>query len=125
MNIAFGHLKSSTAMPVVAQGGPARGHHGKAPVMNCPACGAKALCRSSLEISPTYRSLYYRCENLACSMAFTASLAFEKVLSPSGVSAEFRPANIKAKRAPGHDFGQMTIFDILAPTLPDCPALPD
>jgi len=119
MNIAVGHLKSSTAMPIVADRGPARGHFGKAPVMNCPACGAKALCRSSTEISPTYRSLYYRCENLACSMAFSASLAFEKVISPSGVSAEFRPATIRQKKAPGHDFGQMTIFDILAPRLPD------
>ncbi|MGE4430902.1 MAG: ogr/Delta-like zinc finger family protein [Sphingobium sp.] len=119
MNIAVGHLANSTAVPAIAERGHNRGHYGKAPVMNCPACGAKALCRSSLEISPTYRSLYYRCENLACSMTFSASLAFEKIISPSGVSAEFRPAIIKAKRAPGHDFGQMNIFDILAPVLPD------
>lgn len=121
MNIACGQLKSSTSMPVIADGGPRwneRGHHGKAPVMNCPACNAKAMCRSSVEISPTYRSLYYGCTNFFCGMTFTASLAFEKVLSPSGVSAEFRPATIKPKKAPGHDFGQMTIFDILAPVIP-------
>ncbi len=123
MNIAINHLKSGTVVPIVADRGVARGHHGKAPVMNCPACNSKALCRSSTEISPTYRSLYYSCSNFFCGMTFTASLAFEKVLSPSGVSAEFRPANIKPKKAPGHEFGQMNIFDILAKDL-SAPAIP-
>lgn len=89
--------------------------HGKAPAVNCPACGAKALTRSSEEITPTYRRLYLACTDLLCSMTFTASLSFEHVLSPSGISAEFRPARVKDEPAPGHDFGQMSMLDLLSP----------
>ncbi len=89
---------------------------GKAPAVNCPACGAKALTRSSEEITPTYRRLYLACTDLCCGMTFTASLSFEHVLSPSGVSAEFRPARMRDEPAPGHDFGQMSMLDLLAPT---------
>lgn len=94
-----------------------RSHFGKSPVVHCPACAAKAHTRTSEEISPTYRRLYYYCSNLECGMTWVASLAFERTLSPSGVSAEFRAAKLDQDRAPGHDFGQMTIFDVLAPTL--------
>lgn len=93
-------------------------HHGKAPVVHCPACNAKALTRSSDEISPTYRRLYYRCSNVECGMTWLASLAFERVLSPSGVSADFRPANVDQGKPPGHDYGQMTIFDMLPARAP-------
>lgn len=88
--------------------------YGKAPAVNCPACGAKALTRSSEEITPTYRRLYLACTDLHCAMTFTASLSFEHVLSPSGVSAEFRPVRVKDEPAAGHDFGQMSMLDLLA-----------
>ncbi len=92
-------------------------HYGKAPVMNCPVCEAKAHTRSSIEIDPTYRQLYYRCSNDECGMTWVASLLFERVLSPSGISAEFRPARQpEGEKPPGHDFGQMTIFEALAKT---------
>lgn len=91
--------------------------HGKAPAVNCPACGSKALTRSSEEISPTFRRLYLACTHLPCAMTFTASLAFEHVLSPSGISAEFRPAKIKDTGKVASDFGQMTIFELMAPTI--------
>jgi len=94
-------------------------HQGKAPVVNCPACDAKAMTRSSLEIDPTYRQLYYRCSNIECGMTWVASLIFERVLSPSGVSAEFRPARADKGKPPGHDFGQMTIFELLPQRPPD------
>lgn len=95
-------------------------HVGKSPVMNCPACDAKAHTRSSLEIDPTYRQLYYRCSSIACGMTWVASLIFERVLSPSGVNSEFRQAKPVKEKAPGHEFGQMTIFEIL----PQAPAAP-
>ena len=101
----------------VPHGGVVSRPHGKAPAVNCPACGAKALTHSSEEITPTYRRLYLACTDLRCAMTFTASLSFEHVLSPSGVSAEFRPARIKNEPAPGHDFGQMSMLDLLAPTI--------
>ena len=94
-------------------------HRGKAPVVHCPACDAKAFTRSSVEIDPTYRQLYYRCSNIECGMTWVASLLFERVLSPSGVSSEFRPAREPRAKAPGHDFGQMNIFELLPPTPPD------
>lgn len=90
---------------------------GKAPAVNCPACGSKALTRSSEEITPTYRRLYMACTDLHCAMTFTSSLAFESILSPSGVSAEFRPAQVKDEKAPGSDFGQLSILDLLPPTI--------
>ncbi|MFA7597585.1 MAG: ogr/Delta-like zinc finger family protein, partial [Novosphingobium sp.] len=82
-------------------------------VMNCPACDAKAHTRSSLEIHPTFRQLYYRCTNIACGMTWVASLTFEHVLSPSGVSTEFRPPRPVKEKAPGHDYGQISIFEML------------
>lgn len=90
---------------------------GKAPAVNCPVCNSRALTRSSEEISPTYRRLYLACTDIHCAMTFTASLAFERVLSPSGIRTEFRPAQIKQDKAPGHEFGQMSILDLLPPTL--------
>ena len=90
-----------------------RKHMGKAPAMNCPACDAKAHTRSSVEVDPTLRQLYYRCSNIECGMTWVASLVFERVLSPSGVNDEFRPARPMKDKAPGHDFGQMTIFEML------------
>lgn len=90
-----------------------RGHFGRAPAVNCPACNAKASSRSSQEISPTLRQLYYRCTNIECGMTWVASLVFEHALSPSGVNSEFRPAKPLKEKAPGHDFGQMTIFELV------------
>lgn len=90
---------------------------GKAPAVKCPACGAKALTRSSEEITPTFRRMYMACTDLHCAMTFTASWIFDSVLSPSGVSAEFRPARVIDEKAPGSDFGQLSMLDLLAPTI--------
>ena len=117
MNMHTGIIMSQTSKPVVPFSGAVTRPYGKAPAVNCPACGAKALTRSSEEITPTFRRLYLACTDILCSMTFTASLAFEHVLSPSGVSADFRPARIKESKAPGHDFGQMSMLDLLAPNL--------
>lgn len=90
-------------------------HMGKAPAVSCPVCGEKAHTRSSTEITPTYRELYYRCSNIACGMTWVASLSFERVLSPSGMGSDFRQPRPARERPPGEDFGQMTIFEVLPP----------
>jgi hypothetical protein len=86
---------------------------GRAPAMNCPACGKRSNTRSSEEMSPETRRLYYRCPDIHCSMAWTAILSVEKVISPSGISSKFRPAKMRDEKPPGHDFGQMTIFEVI------------
>ncbi|WP_227690206.1 ogr/Delta-like zinc finger family protein [Sphingopyxis yananensis] len=117
MNMHTGTIMSQPSNPAVPFSAAVTRPYGKAPAVNCPACGAKALTRSSEEITPTFRRLYLACTQLRCAMTFTASLAFEHVLSPSGVSAEFRPARIKESKAPGHDFGQMSMLDLLPPSI--------
>ncbi|OJW58046.1 MAG: hypothetical protein BGO57_12405 [Sphingomonadales bacterium 63-6] len=88
-------------------------HMGKAPAVSCPVCGQKAHTRSSTEITPTYRELYYRCSNIACGMTWVASLSFERVLSPSGLGDQFRAPRPAQQRPPGEDFGQMSIFEMI------------
>jgi hypothetical protein len=117
MNAHLGKLMSDNSKIAVPRGGVVTRPFGKAPAVICPACGAKALTRSSEEITPTFRRLYLACTDIHCSMTFTASLSFEHVLSPSGVSAEFRPARVKDEPAPGHDFGQMSMLDLLSPII--------
>lgn len=81
-------------------------HSGKAPVAGCPVCGAKGNTRSSIEITPTFRELYYRCSDVMCGMTWVASLSFERMLSPSGLGDTFRTAEDKGALPPGHAFGQ-------------------
>ena len=111
----------SASLHSAAQDARHRNHAGKAPASNCPVCEAKAHTRSSQEISPTYRELYYRCSNIECGMTWVASLSFERVLSPSGISSDFRAPRQPKDKAPGHDFGQMTIFEVI-PTVAAHPA---
>lgn len=84
------------------------------PRMRCAVCGATCFTRTSEEISPESRRLYYSCSDIQCGMTFSAMLTVEKVISPSGISATFRPAVFRDKRPPGHEFGQtnqMGLFD--------------
>lgn len=100
---------SSSRETTLEKGGTVTRPLGKAPAVACPACGMRANVRSSDEISPTYRRLYMACSNFHCGMTFVCSLAFEHVLSPSAISAEFRPAKTKADKAPGHEYGQLPV----------------
>ncbi|AUW59419.1 hypothetical protein C1T17_16325 [Sphingobium sp. SCG-1] len=84
----------------------------KQPVMNCPTCGAKANVRSSDEVHPTLRRIYYACTNFHCGMTFRASLIFESTISPSALGDHFREPVVRDAKPPGRDFGQMNIFDI-------------
>jgi hypothetical protein len=85
------------------------------PVMNCPFCGAHSHCRSSEEITSTLRRLYYRCPDLMCSATWAASLQVENIISPSGMGREFRRHTPRNDKPPGRDFGQMSLFQVIAP----------
>lgn len=84
----------------------------KLPAMSCPKCGAKANVRSSDEVHPTLRRLYYACTNFHCGMTFRASLMFDSVISPSALGDGIREPILRDGQPPGRDFGQMNIFDI-------------
>ena len=112
MNIAGG--ASMVKMTAELSGVPAlKPIDGRAPAMNCPACGKRSNTRSSEEMSPETRRLYYRCPDIHCSMAWTALLSVEKVISPSGISDTFRPPRVRDEKPPGLDYGQMTIFEVI------------
>lgn len=76
------------------------------PVVNCPVCGQRAYTRTSEEISPETRRLYYVCSHWECGMRWQALLTVERVVSPSGISPNFRPAQLKPGKPPGHEYGQ-------------------
>ncbi len=86
---------------------------GKSPVMLCPTCGTHSITRTSEEISATTRKLYYRCPNVLCGMSWTALLTVENVIHPSALGGELRRPAPRNDKPPGHDFGQMTIFDVI------------
>lgn len=88
------------------------------PVVRCPVCNHRGHTRTSEELSPETRRLYYRCSNFKCGMTWQAILSFEKVVSPSGISPTFRPAHFKERKPPGHDYGQLSILDMLTVASP-------
>jgi len=100
---------------VVGTASEPRRRNNKQPAMCCPVCNAKGNVRSSEEVDPMLRRLYYACTNIECGMTWTASLQFERMLSPSGIGQKFRRATMRDGKPPGADFGQMSIFDALAP----------
>lgn len=83
----------------------------RVPKMMCPVCATVAKVRSSEEISPESRRLYFFCGNVQCGMTWCASLTVERVISPSAISPSFRPAVIRDARPPGYEFGQGRLFD--------------
>lgn len=83
------------------------------PHMSCPTCAARAIIRSSEEVTPVIRRLYYQCSNFKCSHTWAASLVYERTIVPSGISDTFRPPRIRDEKPPGHDYGQMTIFEVI------------
>ncbi len=76
------------------------------PLVQCPVCAERGYARTSEEITPEVRYIYYGCSNLLCGMTWRSMLTVEKVISPSGISADFRPATMKPGKPPGHEFGQ-------------------
>jgi hypothetical protein len=51
----------------------------------CPACGDRMRIRNSESQTPTFKTMYAQCQNLACSAAYVGSLSWEHTLSPSGL----------------------------------------
>jgi hypothetical protein len=97
---------------------PAKKPSAKRPVVHCPVCNERAHCRTSEEVTPTMRLLYYRCSNLMCSMSWRATLELLNIISPSGISPDFRPAHVKEAKPPGHEFGQAPLLEYLAAITP-------
>jgi hypothetical protein len=54
---------------------------------NCPACGSAMRIRGSKDQTPTFKTMYGQCSNVACSGSFTGSLTWDYALSPSGVDS--------------------------------------
>ena len=81
------------------------------PRMRCPVCNSHCHARTSEELSPETRRLWYQCINVECSMSFTSLLSFERIVSPSAFGDTFRTMEIRDRRPPGHEFGQASLFD--------------
>ncbi|MDF2073164.1 ogr/Delta-like zinc finger family protein [Pseudomonas mendocina] len=51
----------------------------------CPACGSRMRIRNSETQTPTFKTMYAQCCNLACGATYTGSLTWDYALSPSGL----------------------------------------
>lgn len=49
----------------------------------CPHCGANSQVRTSRELSPLLREVYFQCANVVCGHTFKANVEVVKTLSPS------------------------------------------
>ena len=58
---------------------------GKRIGMRCPHCGSRAQIRTSVELSPTMRSVYFLCQNLVCGHSWVATLEAVRTIAPSGL----------------------------------------
>jgi len=53
----------------------------------CPACGHRMRIRNSEAQTPTYKTMYAQCLNIACGATYSGSLSWDYALSPSGLDA--------------------------------------
>lgn len=51
----------------------------------CPACGSHMRIRNSEAKTPTFKTMYAQCTNIACGATYTGSLTWDYALSPSGL----------------------------------------
>ncbi|MFY1053597.1 MAG: ogr/Delta-like zinc finger family protein [Pseudomonas sp.] len=51
----------------------------------CPACGSRMRIRNSETQTPTFKTMYAQCCNLACGATYSGSLTWDYALSPSGL----------------------------------------
>lgn len=56
----------------------------RAPAMKCPHCLAHAWARTSRELSPLLREIYYQCTDVECGHTWVSRLEATRTLSPSG-----------------------------------------
>lgn len=58
---------------------------GKSGALRCPHCGCIGRRRTSREITPTHREIYYQCSNMLCAHAWRASEHYDWGLIPSAI----------------------------------------
>ena len=51
----------------------------------CPAGGSRMRIRNSEAQTPTFKTMYAQCTNIACGATYTGSLTWDYALSPSGL----------------------------------------
>lgn len=51
--------------------------------MHCPHCGTPAIARTSRAVTPIYREIHFRCDNIECGHTFAAALSILRTISPS------------------------------------------
>ena len=51
----------------------------------CPACGERMRIRNSEAQTPTFKTMYAQCMNMACGATYAGSLTWDYALSPSGL----------------------------------------
>lgn len=60
-------------------------NHGGGYKAICPACNSAMRIRNSEAQTPTFKTMYAQCTNLACGATYTGSLTWDYALSPSGL----------------------------------------
>ena len=68
----------------------------------CPACGSRMRIRNSEAQTPTFKTMYAQCTNIACGATYTGALSWDYALSPSGldqprVVLPIAPASLRMK----------------------------
>ena len=53
--------------------------------MNCPHCNSRAQIRTSHQLTPTMREVYFLCANLICGHSWVAHIEAVRTIAPSGV----------------------------------------
>jgi len=53
----------------------------------CPACGERMRIRNSEAQTPTFKTMYAQCTNMACSHSIIGSLSWDFALVPSGIDS--------------------------------------
>ncbi len=49
----------------------------------CPHCNHPSWLKSSRQVTPTYRTIYFQCRNVECGHTYAAELVITHTLSPS------------------------------------------
>lgn len=102
--------------------------HGRAKIKRgtviCPVCEADATIHGSDRVTPLVKTMWCRCTNIDCSMSWRMQLAFEYVISPSGIDHTLdlpqAPADLQRRTYPAssveapaplpHDPNQLLMF---------------
>lgn len=53
--------------------------------MNCPHCKRRAQVRTSLEVTPTMREVYFICSSITCGHSWVGVLEAVRTIAPAGL----------------------------------------